>query len=109
MSEREARAARNEVISREINEGIEEAHRISESSDYVRMVCECSQIGCTALIVITTAEYEAVRSDARHFAVVAEHVDRDVEFVVRETERFVVVQKREGDPAEVAEQEDPRS
>jgi hypothetical protein len=109
MSEREKRAARNEAISREINEGIEEAHRAEGSPDYVRMVCECTQLECSTLIVISVAEYEAVRADARHFAVLNEHVAPDVEMVVRQTERFAVVQKREGDAADIAEKEDPRS
>lgn len=109
MSEREERAARNEAISREINEGIEAAHQAAESSEYVRMVCECTQPECAALIVISIPEYEAVRSDARHFAVLNDHVAPDVEVIVRQTERFAVVQKREGEPAAVAEEEDPRS
>jgi hypothetical protein len=109
MSEREKRAARNEAISREINEGIEAAHRAAESPDYVRMVCECTQAQCAALLVISVAEYEAVRADARHFAVLNDHVASDVEMVVRRTERFAVVQKREGDAADIAEAEDPRS
>jgi hypothetical protein len=109
MSEREKRAARNEAISREINEGIEESHRAAGSPDYVRMVCECTQAECTALIVISIPEYEAVRTDARHFAVLNEHVAPDVEMVVRQTERFTVVQKREGDAADIAVEEDPRS
>ena len=109
MSEREKRAARNEAISREINEGIEEAHRVKGSPDYVRMVCECTQPDCTALIVISVSEYEAVRADARHFAVLNDHVAPDVEIVVRQMERFTVVQKREGDAADIAEAEDPRS
>jgi hypothetical protein len=73
------------------------------------MVCECSRADCTALIVISIREYEAVRSDARDFAVVSDHIDRDVETIVRENDRFAVVRKHEGDPADVAEQEDPRS
>jgi hypothetical protein len=109
MSEREKRAARNEAISREINEGIEEAHRAAGSPDYVRMVCECTQAECSALIVISVGEYEAVRADAHHFAVLNDHVAPDVELVVRQTERFAVVQKREGDAADIAEAEDPRS
>jgi hypothetical protein len=109
MSEREKRAARNEAISREINEGIEEAHRSAESPGYVRMVCECTRLECTALIVISISEYEAVRTDPRHFAVLNDHVAPDVEMVVRQNERFAVVKKREGDAAEVAVEADPRS
>jgi len=38
-----------------------------------------------------------------------EHVVSDAEVVVEEHDRFVVVAKREGAPAEIAEQRDPRS
>jgi hypothetical protein len=109
MSEREERVARNEVTSREINEGIEEAHTADSREGHVRMVCECGQTECQRLIAITIGEYEDVREDPRRFALVKEHVMLDVERVVYETDRFVVVKKREGTPAEVAEEEDPRS
>jgi hypothetical protein len=41
--------------------------------------------------------------------VLREHVVADAEVVVEEHDRFVVVVKREGTPAEIAEQRDPRS
>jgi hypothetical protein len=108
MGEREARVARNEATSREMNEKIEKAHPRSPN-EYFRIVCECGRGDCTHLIAISIPEYEEVRSDARHFAVVTEHVMPDVEDIVRETDRFTVVCKREGTPAEIAEDEDPRS
>jgi hypothetical protein len=109
MSEREERVARNEAISREINEGIEEAHTAESREGHVRMICECGQTQCQRLIAITIREYEDVRKDPRRFAVAEEHVIPDVERVVYETDRFVVVEKLEGTPADVAEEEDPRS
>ena len=109
MSERDARVARNEATSREINEGIEEAHEGDSPERYVRIVCECGQDGCDRLIAITVPEYERVRANPRTFAVVRDHVMSDVERVVDETDRFVVVAKREGTPAEVAAAEDPNS
>ena len=108
MGEREARVAQNEATSREINEQIEQAHPRSPD-DYFRTVCECGRRDCTRVIAISVPEYEAVRSDARQFAVVRTHVIRDVEDVVRQTERFTVVRKHEGTPSEIAEEEDPRS
>jgi hypothetical protein len=108
MSEREARIARNEASSREINEGIENA-RPATPGNYVRMVCECGRPDCPRLIAISIQEYEAVRADPRTFAVYHSHVSPDVEEPVRTNERFVVVQKREGTPAAIAEEEDPRS
>ncbi len=108
MSEREARIARNEAFSREINEGIEDA-RPAPSGDHVRMVCECGRPDCSSVIAITIQEYEAVRADPRSFVVQHSHVSPDVEDAVRTTERFVVVRKREGTPATIAQEEDPRS
>jgi hypothetical protein len=106
---REERVARNESASREINEGIELAHEGAVPTDHVRMVCECGQEHCDRLIAISIAEYERVRSDPRQFAVVRDHVLGDVERVVDETDRFVVVAKLEGTPAAVATEEDPRT
>jgi hypothetical protein len=108
VSEREERVSRNEAITREMNEEIEQAHPRSPD-DYIRIICECGRSDCTRVIAIAVPEYEEVRSDARHFAVVSTHVIPDIEEVERQTERFTIVRKREGIPAEIAEEEDPRS
>ncbi|HYT81772.1 MAG TPA: hypothetical protein VEQ37_21460 [Actinomycetota bacterium] len=109
MSGREERVARNESTSREINEQLEEAHGTDSPGAYIRMVCECGQETCDRMIAITIAEYEQIRSDPRQFAVMRDHVLADMERVVYETDRFVVVAKMEGTPAEVAIEEDPRT
>jgi malonyl CoA-acyl carrier protein transacylase len=106
---RKERVARNESSARQINEGIEEAQRDLRSKAFVRMLCECGRDECDRVIAITTSEYETVRSSSLRFAVVGEHVIGDVERVVEETDRFVVVEKREGTSAAVADDEDPRS
>ncbi|MGZ8565921.1 MAG: hypothetical protein ACXWXS_02595 [Actinomycetota bacterium] len=108
MSERVERVAKNEATAREINEGIEQAHTGSPG-DYFRIVCECGNFACERVIAISIPEYEAVRSDPLLFAVVAAHVMPGVEDVVRAMDRFSIVRKHEGVPAEIAEQEDPRS
>lgn len=108
MSEREERIARNEATSREINERLEEAHGNGSRDQDVRMVCECGRETCDRLVAITIAEYEDVRSDPRRFVLVRDHVIPDMERVVDETDRYVVVVKREGEPADVAVDEDPR-
>lgn len=109
MGSREERVARNEATTREINEGIQEAHDGGPSDKQIRMLCECGNPSCERVIAITVQEYERVRSEGRRFAVVHEHVLEDVEDVVEETDRFVVVEKHEGEAAEVAMEEDPRS
>jgi hypothetical protein len=107
MDGREERLARNEATAREINEGIEDSGA-ADGTDLIRMMCECGQLECVRVLAITIAEYESVRRDPRNFAVTRGHVMPDVEEVVEETDRFVVVRKREGAPAEIAEEEDPR-
>lgn len=101
--------ARNEAISREINEGIEGGHASASRDLYLRIVCECGRATCERLIAITIAEYERIRSNPTHFAVNRDHVAPDVERVVDETERFVTVEKLPGVPAEIVREEDPRS
>jgi hypothetical protein len=109
VNEREARVARNEAISREINEGIEDGRASTPPDQYLRIVCECGSATCERLIAIRPAEYEAIRSDPTHFAVIGDHVAPDVERVVDETDRFVTVEKLPGLPAEIVKEVDPRS
>ena len=108
MSSREERVARNESTTREINEEIEQAHEAAPVEGHVRVLCECGREECDRLIAMTLAEYESVRADPRQFAVVRDHVMAEVEQVVAETDRYTVVAKREGTPAAVAVEEDPR-
>ena len=108
MSSRDERVARNEATTREINEGIEQAHQAVSTPEHIRIVCECGRLECDRVIAITVAEYESVRADPRQFAVTRDHVMADVERLVAETDRYAVVAKREGTPAAVAVEEDPR-
>src|SRR3712207_7921589 len=48
----------------------------------------------TTLFRSTPAEYERLRADARHFAVVAGHDIPSAEYVVERTDRYHVVEKR---------------
>jgi len=109
MSSRQERVGRNEAISREMNEAIESSQARTSPEGYLRMLCECSNLGCEELIAISIEEYEKVRQDSRTFAVWTAHVTPDVEDIVEETDRYTVVRKREGTPAEVAEETDPRT
>jgi 5-bromo-4-chloroindolyl phosphate hydrolysis protein len=64
---------------------------------------------CDRTIDITVAEYQRVRSDPRRFAIVPEHFIADIEAIVEENDRFAVVAKRQGTPADVAIEQVPRS
>ena len=58
-------------------------------------------------VVVTLAEYERVRTAPTHFIIKEGHELEDVERVVTRTDRFVVVQKKEGEAA-IARETDPR-
>lgn len=109
MGFREERVARNEAGAREINEEIEESYGSHRLDTHLSVVCECGLEECDVFLNVTKSEYEDVRSDPRRFLIDRTHLIADVEDVVSETDRFTVVQKREGQPAEVAERTDPRS
>lgn len=109
MNERDLRLGQNEAVYREVNErvlGINERFGIDD--DRVSFICECGQLACTERIDLTVAEYEAVRSSPVRFALVPGHDDPTVETVVEQNERFAVVEKLPGGPAELAAAEDPR-
>jgi len=109
MSSREERMAMNEAAARHINEEIEEAHQGDPPGRRISITCECALTTCDRSIEITLAEYQQVRSDPRQFAIVPEHFIGDIEAIVDENERFAVVAKRQGTPADVATEHDPRS
>jgi hypothetical protein len=108
MSTREERLARNEAASRDINEKIQEAYQDEPSANRIDIVCECARMTCDAAIDITLDEYEGAREDARHFVIFPGHLVGDIEWIVYENDRFAVVAKREGVPADVARDENPR-
>jgi hypothetical protein len=108
MDARGERVARNEATCREINEKIEEAQEETSPDRPIRLICECGHEPCDRVVAITGAEYERMRSDPRQFVVARDHVIADVERVVSETDRFAIVAKRDGTPAAVATEEDPR-
>ena len=102
MTSREERMAQNEAASREANEDVEGTHQIDPPGRRIQIVCECALDGCGRVIAITMAEYRQIRGDPRQFAIVAEHFIGDIERIVSENDRFTVVAKRQGTPADVA-------
>jgi hypothetical protein len=100
----EERVARNEAAFRKVNEAIEAGRRTRDG--LVGFVCECARLGCNEIIELSLSEYEAVRADARRFAVRHGH-ETDAERVVETHKRYVVVLKR-GRAGDIAEFTDPR-
>ncbi len=108
MDRRRERVAENEVRFRDINERLRGGLvGVVDQDESVDFVCECGHGHCTTPIAITTAQYEAVRSDARDFVVRAGHEIADVEAVIARCDGYSVVRKA-GDAVPFVREHDPR-
>ena len=105
MDARAERVGKNEAVFREVNERINDLTR----EDAAEYLCECGNATCTETIQMTVAEYERVRADPTHFAVLPGHEIPEVEDVVGRNEGFRVVRKKAGPAAALATELDPRS
>ncbi|MGH3041495.1 MAG: hypothetical protein ACRDNG_07120 [Gaiellaceae bacterium] len=105
---REERVARNESLFREVNERIKQVNEVVPTESESDFLCECGDPECTKPISLTLREYEEVRREATHFAVLPGHFVPDIEQVVAQNERFAVVAKTAPQAARVATREDPR-
>ena len=105
---RERRIAKNETSFRDINERLEQGLRqVRHTPDLLEFVCECGDRECETLISLSLEEYEAVRSDSRRFAIAPGHVFPEVERVVDERDRYLVIEKF-GDSIELTDAADQR-
>lgn len=85
----------HQALRREINEQISrvtDAFGVAES-EAMEVMCECVQTDCTGRIVLTVAEYEAVRRFPTRFFVKMGHDVSATERVVAEWDGYAVVEK----------------
>jgi hypothetical protein len=112
IDSRRARAGKNQSLFRDVNERIEDSTEdFSEELDATKMfdfLCECAHPECIERIRMTQGEYEALRRVPTHFAIKSGHEINDVEAIVANYERYVVVEKL-GVAARAAAHLDPRS
>ena len=105
------RKALNEGKFRDANEQIEQ-HAVElvgvEDGQFVPFLCECPQIECTQVALLTLKEYEQVRSGGRQGLAVLGHEDPSIEAVLERNERFVMTEKF-GRAGQVHEQNDDRN
>jgi hypothetical protein len=108
--ERARRVGLNEAIFRQVNEQIRDLSRdLGTDQGTMTMICECGHSDCTERLEITASAYERVRSDSRLYVIVGGHEIPDVERVVEQADGYDVVQKDEGEAAELSRELDPRS
>jgi hypothetical protein len=109
VDERAERIGRNEAVFREVNERLKElGEGFSMVSELADFVCECGSASCAAPIRMTLAEYERVRAEPELFFILPGHENENVETVVEHNEDYDIVRKREGEPAELARETNPR-
>jgi hypothetical protein len=104
---RQERAAKNQAVFRDVNEGIRDITEVQEETRG-EILCECEDLTCVARIPVTLKEYELVRAHGHRFLVLDGHGRHDVETVVDRTDRYMVVEKIEHG-AVVAHRLDPRA
>jgi hypothetical protein len=106
------RAAENQSLYRSVNERIKQLNAalgvVAPDGDSYEWLCECADTGCTVRVSATLDEYESVRKNPRTFIVASGHLYPEVERVLNENSRFVIVEKI-ANGGEIAEALDPRS
>jgi len=94
---------------RQVNERIEEVNEaFGEISGEFLVVCECSNPVCAEQIALSRQTYEETRANPAQFIVRPGHQVADVEEIVATEAEYMVVEKHEGTPAQLAEKTNPR-
>jgi hypothetical protein len=110
MWDRERRLGLNEILFREVNERLAGMRNPAvDLAGHFDFICECANRDCDARVALTVAEYEAVRAEPTAFVLRPGHELAEIESVVTKMDRFSVVRKLAGEPAELAIEHDPRS
>jgi hypothetical protein len=109
--DREARAAKIQVMFREINERVKEladGFIITPDGDWI---CECANDSCVERIEMSVNEYESVRRYGARFFVAPsdEHLLPDVDrVIIARNNRYWVIEQI-GRAGDLAKRSDPRS
>ena len=98
--------ARNQVLFREVNERIAALSAGNEPAVNL-LICECGDEACAESLEITPTEYERVRADGARFVVLTGHQLPEVEKVIEDNRRFLIVENV-GPAATIARASDPR-
>jgi hypothetical protein len=107
VTDRNERLARNETLFRSVNERVEEVVQPGPNEE-IDFLCECGDDNCVEKLTLTRREYERVRQDGAQFAVTPGHEIPEIENVVMQDERFLVVRKHP-EESEIAHETDPRA
>jgi hypothetical protein len=109
MQSREERIARNDSTFRAANEQIANYASDHEFVEHVPFICECATESCLAVVDLSLAEYEEVRSSPTRFFVAPGHQGSEGDVsMLDDRGRYVLIEKG-GRAGEIATELDPRS
>jgi hypothetical protein len=108
MDNREVRIAKTEALFRDVNERIAETSG-RFSADEAEFMCECADPACAERLEVPLDEYEQVREEPTTFLIDPDHIEADVENIIRRRADYAVVRKVNSVVARVVRQLDPRA
>jgi hypothetical protein len=100
------RSAKNEARFREMNEQLEDASLRLLGPGHDRatpFLCECEDLSCTEVVLLSLDEYEAARGTRRRFLIAPGHVADNAQVVTRHETHWLV--DKQGEAGRVAESE----
>jgi hypothetical protein len=111
MQAREERIAKTEALFRSVNERIAETSVRFDNGDATdaEFLCECGDPACSERLEVPLEEYEQVREDATTFVLDPDHIEPDVERIVRRRRDYAVVKKVDAVVARIVRRLDPRA
>lgn len=108
MNERKVKIAKTEALFRDVNERIAETSERFDA-DEAEFMCECADSGCAERLEVPLEVYEDVRSEGTTFLLNPDHVEPDVEKIVRNHDEFAIVRKIDDAVARMVRQLNPRT
>jgi hypothetical protein len=93
LEARQVRLGKNQSLFRSVNERVEKISEQQATLGPVDFLCECATPNCGSRIELAHGEYEAIRRNPAHFFVLPDHVFPEVENIVDDRGRYVVVEK----------------
>lgn len=84
----------NDARFRDVNEAIRSGRWPGEDGAPGAFRCECAHLGCNEMIELSLEEYERVRAGADRFVLAPNHHRPELEDVLEDHGRYLVVEKR---------------
>ena len=100
------RSAKNEARFRDANEKLERANlriRGADDGSVTPFLCECEDVSCTAVVLLTLPEYEEARGSRRRFLICPDHVADNAKVIARNSTHWLV--EKQGEAGRVAQEE----